>query len=281
MKIAILPNLSRKESEEIINNVCLVLRHLGAEIFLPVEFYSSLKNTGAEFDTVNSIVPNCDAVIAVGGDGSIIHAAKEAVKYSKPILGINAGRLAFMAGLESNELEKLSCLIDGSYTLDKRFMLKTTVKDADGEHIDYALNDCFITNEEKQRMSTINVALNGNTFHSYLCDGIILATPTGSTAYSLSAGGPVVDPELESIIFTPVCPHSLVGRSIIFRPDDHISVSSAESKNLYFSNDGNLPQLLNSGNEIEISGAEYTADFIRIKNDNFIDILYSKLTQRM
>lgn len=281
MKIAILPNLSRKESEEIINNVCLVLRHLGAEIFLSVEFYSSLKNTGAEFDTVNSIVPNCDAVIAVGGDGSIIHAAKEAVKYSKPILGINAGRLAFMAGLESNELEKLSCLIDGNYTLDKRFMLKTTVKDADGEHIDYALNDCFITNEEKQRMSTINVALNGNTFHSYLCDGIILATPTGSTAYSLSAGGPVVDPELESIIFTPVCPHSLVGRSIIFRPDDHISVSSADSKNLYFSNDGNLPQLLNSGNEIEISGAEYTADFIRIKNDNFIDILYSKLTQRM
>ncbi len=145
---------------------------------------------------------------------------------------------------------------------------------------DYCVNDCLVTNEEKQRMTAINVALDGKQFNSYLCDGILISTPTGSTAYSLSAGGPIVDPELESILLTPICPHSLVDRSLIFRPDAVITVTSAENLPLCISNDGMQPIIIEPGSRAEISRAEFTADFIRIKSDNFIDILYKKLAQR-
>ena len=145
---------------------------------------------------------------------------------------------------------------------------------------DYCVNDCLITNEEKQRMTAIDVALNGSRFNSYLCDGVLISTPTGSTAYSLSAGGPVVDPELESILLTPLCPHSLVDRSLIFRPDALLTVESAEGNTLCISADGIQPVAIEKGCYAEVSRAEFTANFIRIKSDNFIDILYKKLAQR-
>ena len=276
-----MPNLSREEAASVTAETCRRLTELGAQCYIDCSLEKEFTSVNAEFVSIENVVSDCDAVIAIGGDGSIIHAAKIAVKHNKPILGINAGRLAFMAGIESNELELLSCLIEGKYNIDKRFMLKTKVITSDGKvSTDYLLNESFISNREKQRMSEINVSLNGSVFNSYLCDGIIVSTPTGSTAYSLSAGGPVVDPELESILFTPVCPHSLVGRSIIFKPDDTLCVTSAVNEKLFYSNDGETPVVIDEDSRIEISGADVTADFIRIKSDNFIDILYKKLDQR-
>lgn len=282
MRIVLMPNLTRKEAFKVTAGICESLKNLGAEFCFSSEYKNEFDFTGAEFMPVEEAVAACDAVIAIGGDGSIIHAAKLAVTAQKPILGINAGRLAFMAGLEDNELSLLSRLIDGDYTLDKRLLLKTKIIDEDGIVTDkgYCVNDCLITNEEKQRMTAIDVALDGKKFNSYLCDGVLVSTPTGSTAYSLSAGGPIVDPELESILLTPLCPHSLVDRSLIFRPDAVITVTSAEDLPLCISNDGAEPIVIAPGCRAEISRAGLTADFIRIKSDNFIDILYKKLAQR-
>lgn len=281
MKITLIPNLTRKEASGVTAGICEALKKLGADFCFSSEYKESFDFTGAEFMAEDEALDCCDAVIAVGGDGSIIHAAKLAAVRKKPILGINAGRLAFMAGLEDNELHLLSRLIEGDYDLDKRLMLKTEVKK--GTRVlfgDYCVNDCLITNEEKQRMTAIDVALNGSRFNSYLCDGVLISTPTGSTAYSLSAGGPVVDPELESILLTPLCPHSLVDRSLIFRPDAVLKVESAEDSPLCISADGIQPLTIESGCSAEVSRAEFTANFIRIKSDNFIDILYKKLAQR-
>lgn len=282
MRIVLMPNLTRNEAFKVTAGICESLKNLGAEYFFSTEYKNEFEFTGAEFLPIEEAVSRCDAVIAIGGDGSIIHAAKLAVTAQKPILGINAGRLAFMAGLEDNELSLLSRLIDGDYTLDKRLLLKTKIIDEDGIVTDkgYCVNDCLITNEEKQRMTAIDVALDGKKFNSYLCDGVLVSTPTGSTAYSLSAGGPIVDPELESILLTPLCPHSLVDRSLIFRPDAVITVTSAEDLPLCISNDGAEPIVIAPGCRAEISRAGLTADFIRIKSDNFIDILYKKLAQR-
>lgn len=276
-----MPNLTRSEAYDVTLNICRSLDELGASYsFLP-EFSEKFSQTKASFLPVDEAVENCDAVIAVGGDGSIIHAAKFAAKHHKPILGVNAGRLAFMAGLEDNELHLLSRLIDGDYYLDKRLMLKVSVI-RNGEVIstDYCVNDCLVANEEKQRMSEIDISLNGSLFNKSLCDGVLVATPTGSTAYSLSAGGPIVDPELESILLTPICPHSLVDRSLVFKPDAVIGVRSAENEVLCVSADGMEPQRVEPGCTAEISRAEFTANFIRIKSENFIDILYRKLAQR-
>ncbi len=281
MRIALMPNLTRSEAFGVTAGICRSLKALGADFCLFPEHKQDFEFTGAEFLSPEEAVESCDAVIAIGGDGSIIHAAKLAVTKQKPILGINAGRLAFMAGLEDNELGLLSRLIDGDYTLDRRLLLKTSVMDADKVlFADYCVNDCLVTNEEKQRMTAIDVALDGRKFNSYLCDGVLVSTPTGSTAYSLSAGGPIVDPELESILLTPLCPHSLVDRSLIFRPEAVITVTSAEELPLCISNDGMQPIIIEPGCRAEISRAEFTADFIRIKSDNFIDILYKKLAQR-
>lgn len=281
MKIVLMPNLTRKEAYSVTCGICKSLDALGATYsFLP-EYEADFSSTNASFLPESQALESCDAVIAVGGDGSIIHAAKTAAKYQKPILGVNAGRLAFMAGLEDNELHLLSRLIEGDYTLDKRLMLKASVLKGDEViSTDYCVNDCLVTNEEKQRMSEIDVSLGGSCFNSYLCDGVLVATPTGSTAYSLSAGGPIVDPELESILMTPICPHSLVGRSLVFRPNAVIGIASAGEVTLCLSADGAEPQKIEPGCRAEIKAAEFTADFIRIKSENFIDILYRKLAQR-
>lgn len=281
MRITLIPNLTRAEASGVTAGICKSLKSLGADFCFFEAYKNEFEQTGAAFLPESEALDGCDAVIAIGGDGSIIHAAKLAAVRQKPILGVNAGRLAFMAGLEDNELHLLSRLIEGDYSLDKRLMLKMNIKK--GNEImdsDYCVNDCLVTNEEKQRMTAIDVALNGSRFNSYLCDGVLISTPTGSTAYSLSAGGPVVDPELESILLTPLCPHSLVDRSLIFRPDSVLTVESAEENVLCISSDGVQPQNIERGCYAEISRAEFTANFIRIKSDNFIDILYKKLAQR-
>lgn len=281
MKITLIPNLTRSEAPVVTAGICKCLESLGAKFSFPLDYKDGFAFTGADFLPENEAIDGCNAVIAVGGDGSIIHAAKLAAVKQKPILGVNAGRLAFMAGLEDNELHLLSRLIDGDYSLDKRLMLKTNIiKGNEVLYSDYCVNDCLITNEEKQRMTAIDVSLNSSRFNSYLCDGVLISTPTGSTAYSLSAGGPVVDPELESILLTPLCPHSLVDRSLIFRPDAVLTVNSAENQALCLSADGVQPVTIENGCRAEISRAEFTANFIRIKSDNFIDILYKKLAQR-
>ncbi len=281
MKITLIPNLTRKEAAGVTAGICNSLKSLGAEYCFFDEFKNEFEFANAKFLPYDEAIDSCDAVIAIGGDGSIIHAAKLAAVRKKPILGVNAGRLAFMAGLEDNELHLLSRLIDGDYTLDKRLMLKADIiKNGEIIESDYCVNDCLITNEEKQRMTAIDVSLNGSRFNSYLCDGVLISTPTGSTAYSLSAGGPVVDPELESILLTPLCPHSLVDRSLIFKPDAVLTVNSAEESTLCVSADGVQPITVEAGCYAQISRAEFTANFIRIKSDNFIDILYKKLAQR-
>ena len=276
-----MPNMTRAESERVTKEICMNLDKLSATYYISTEIKDRFADTNAVFESDEFSLQKCDVVIAVGGDGSIIHAARAAYRFGKPILGVNAGRLAFMAGLESDELSLLSKLVQGDYRVDKRMLLKTQLKHGDEVIFeDFALNECFITSDERQKMSHVDIALNGNVFADYLCDGVILATPTGSTAYSLSAGGPVVDPELESIIFTPVCPHSLTGRSIIFKHDDIITVKSKDGEKLYYSNDGAETKPFNSDCSIDISASDYTADFIRIKSDNFMDILYKKLAQR-
>lgn len=280
MKISLLPNLTRAGADRITREICERLDSLGAEYYLTSEYADTFGETNAHFAD-DAAVANCDVVIAIGGDGTIIHAAKVASENGKPVLGINAGRLAFMAGLEYHELGLLDRLINGDYTVDKRIMLKARIMHGDETVAkEYCINDVFITNEQRARMVEISAQLEGSVINNYLCDGIVVATPTGSTAYSLSAGGPVVDPALDCILLTPICPHSLFDRSLIFKSDCSITISSAVGMPLCLSADGNAEILIESGYRAVITKAEHTADFIRIKTDNFINILNNKLAQR-
>ena len=279
MIFSILPNMTRQGTEALTKRIISKLKSLGSECVLPKEYSHIFENV--EFADDIHTVDYCDAVIAVGGDATIIHAAKNAVRRNKPVLGINSGRLAVMAGLEEHELNLLDRLINGDYNLDCRLILKARIMKGNKElSCDYCVNDVYVSSGSGPRMEAINVFLGEKLIDSYLCDGMLVATPTGSTAYSLSAGGSVVDPELESILLTPVCSHSLFDRPLILRPDAVLTVSSLSDKPLRVSLDGQDFTLLEPGCRAVVERAEEKARFIRIKSDNFIDILSTKLSNR-
>ncbi len=283
MKIALLPNLTRSCALEVTKAVCNCLGSLQ----VPYYFEDSVQNqlpAQYHFLPTESLLSDCDAVIAIGGDGSLIHAAKKAVAYQKPVLGVNAGNLAFMAGIEKNELHLLKDLIEGKYAIDPRMMLEVcckSPKDNAEKSLGCCLNDVVVARGEQIKLIHLDVYADKKHINHYYSDGIILSTPTGSTAYSLSAGGPVVDPKIESILLTPICTHSLFARSLIFESNAEICVKIPENgEDIYISCDGEPSSQILPGSVLTVKKSQNYADFIRIKNDSFIDVLNSKLSQR-
>lgn len=278
MKIALLPNLTRKNALSVSLDVCAELDKLDAYYIVKNENKGLFSNTKAHFMHENEMLDACDVIIAVGGDGTIIHAAKS----GKPILGINAGRIAFMAGLEPGELDMLDKLLDSDYELDKRMMLKAEIFNEADEctQIRYCMNDVVVARGMQIKLEDISVEHNGRLINNYTADGIIVSTPTGSTAYNLSCGGPVVDPQIESILLTPICTHSLFSRALIFKPDSVFKLYSPHNVELGLSCDGEETIVVPGGHYVRVRKADMYGEFIRIKNETFLEILNSKLAQR-
>ena len=267
MKIALLPNLTRKSALQVSLDVCAELEKHGMKYFIKRDYIEYFKNTEAEFLPLEEMTECCDVVIAVGGDGTIIHAAK----FGKPTLGINAGRIAFMAGLEPTELEMLSALKSGEYEIDRRMMLRAEIVSPDGEILSthYCVNDAVVARGLQIKMDDFIVEHNGKFLNKYTADGIIFSTPTGSTAYNLSAGGPVVDPQIESVLLTPICTHSLFSRSLIFKPDSEFVLRGDGDAEIGLSCDGEDAIPIGKGCSLRIKRAEMCGGFIRIKNETF------------
>lgn len=283
LKIALLPNLTRHCALQVTKDVCAYLDSLGVAYGFEETLRGNLDTHGIFLPT-DTLLSEADAVIAIGGDGSLIHAAKKAVEYGKPVLGVNAGNLAFMAGVEKNELHLLGELISGNYTTDRRMMLDVFCRrqeDKTSLYLGHCINDVVVARGEQIKLIDLTVTADGKLVNRYYADGIILSTPTGSTAYSLSAGGPVVDPRIESILLTPICTHSLFARSLIFESSAEICVEiPQDGEDIYISCDGDASVRVEPGSTLTVKRAQKSAAFIRIKPDSFIDVLNSKLSQR-
>ncbi|MBR4867626.1 MAG: NAD(+)/NADH kinase [Clostridia bacterium] len=235
-------------------------------------------------DILSSEEISCaDFVTVVGGDGTIVHAAKKAAAYNLPVLGINAGRVGFLAGLEPEEVHLIEKVINGDYQVDERMLLSVTVQD-DQEPIQcYALNEAVVTRNGPARMIDIRLT---DGFHGgemdYRADGLIVATSTGSTAYSLSAGGPVLDPFIEGIIVTPLSPFSLQSRSLVFSPAHPLTVTARcpADDRVIVCVDGEDPIDV-TDRAITVQKAEdRVVRLIRIKKDTFFDIYKHKIMER-
>ncbi len=277
MKTAIIPNLTRKNARDVTLALCRKLKETGITYMIDSSLSEEFASTDAEFLPFEKMIDECDIIIPVGGDGTILHAAK----FGKPVLGINAGRIAFMAGLEPTELDLLVHLKDGSYKTDKRMMLCAIVNDGEKEiACAHCINDVVASRGEQLKMVEIAVESDGRLINDYFTDGIIIATPTGSTAYNLSAGGPVVDPEIESMLLTPVCTHSLFSRTLVFKPDTVLTLKALSDDGMRVSCDGSEPINIPLGGFVTVKRAPMDAEFIRIKTDAFHDILNNKLAQR-
>lgn len=285
MKIFLMPNLSRKNALSCAADVAAKLHALGAEILLDQakeEAFSSFPFM--QYLPFYDALRACDLVIAIGGDGTMIHTAKHAVEADKPVFGINAGRLGFLTGLEVTETERLEALVKGDYTIEQRMMLKITRRAANGhEDVMYALNDAVISKGALAKIVDLEVFCGTEKVIAHRADGIIFATPTGSTAYSLSAGGPVIDPSIDCISMTPICSHSLLNRSIIFSDEKALTVYAKvdEEHEAYLTVDGEQGVRLEDGDRVLVEKSEIFVRFIKLVGKPFYEILNEKILDKM
>jgi len=272
-------NLTREQVRPCTEKVVAFLLKLGVTPYLDSSFEPVFSGTSAEFLPSETILPESDLMIVIGGDGTILRAARSAILYDVPILGINAGHLGFLSDLEQDELPLLEKLVRGGCQVERRMMLDIVY----GDEIETAVNDMFISKTEPGKIVDLEVQCDGREVAQYRADGIVFATPNGSTAYSMSAGGPVMDSELDAIIMTPICPHSLISRSIVCAGDKTLSVRAACSdteKDLSIVIDGEKRMVLKSNDEILVRRSDKYIRFINITGRGFYETLNEKIIGR-
>lgn len=280
MKIGVVPNFTREKTLAVTQEVINYLEKYKMEYYFDINSVNDFPIEISEEKLISDIYEHTDITLVIGGDGSFIHAAKDAAVHKKPVLCINAGNLAFLAGLEGNELHLIEKLITGDYTSDKRMMLEIILKcDNHEKLLGYCLNDIAIARFGDIKLIDLDVYCNNKKINSYRGDGVVISTPTGSTAYSWSAGGPVIDPDLRCITLTPICTHSRLDRTFVFNEKSVITVKAPNcSQKICLSTDGDKSLELNENFEIIIRQSKYYAEFIRIKSDEFFNILINKLS---
>lgn len=282
MKISIFPNFNNDGVLQTCEEICKELDKLGVEYSVAKCNESDETGTLPLFFDTDELIENCDIVIVVGGDGTTLNVAKAASLHNKLTLGINAGRLGFMSGLERDELSLLNRLVSGEYEVEERMMINARLLSENGIQNFICLNDAVITRGDLARLIDVTVKSDGRVITKNRADGMIIATPTGSTAYSMAAGGPVVSPDNSCFVVTPICPHSLVNRSIVFSSDKELEITVENDKNntSYLSIDGEKSVTVTKNSKIIISKSEYVAKLIKIKPDSFYEILNKKLLER-
>lgn len=283
MVISVFPNLNNNGVSELAFDVIKILTDGGADVYVQNEYKPIFKSTKAKFENFDKAMSLCDCAIAIGGDGTTLNIAKKAAFLNKSALGINAGRLGFMSGIERDELSLLTKLINKEYIIDERAMLKATIE-KDGEVLSshHCLNDIVVSRGNFARLIDVTITCDGRSVSNMRSDGVIISTPTGSTAYSMAAGGPFVSPEADCIIETPICPHSLMDRSIIFSADKELIVTANNDQNNspIMTVDGQEAVNLTPGCQIHIKKSDITTKLIKLKPENFYEVLNKKIIER-
>ena len=283
MKNVILtPNPYRDKNFQTVRTAMKVLKDAGMEpkLCLPFEVDRSYElPKDLRFHKLDRELQNAELVICFGGDGTILHMAKAATRKNVPILGVNIGTMGFMAELESTELDQLARLASDDYTLDKRMMLDVVVqRDRDIIFHDIGLNDVVITKGAIARIAHLAVKCDGVEAMQCGGDGVIVATSTGSTAYSLSAGGPIVEPEANNILITPICAHDVMSRCIVASDKRVITVELVHNarRNAYLSVDGGKALRLNMGDVATVRRSNLETKLVRLKDRSFYDVVNMK-----
>ena len=283
-KVILCPNPYRDAQLRVAKEAKRVLDEVGCPnvVCLPFRNQEPPEGYGLNIEPLQQEIRGADMIIAFGGDGTILHLSKTAAHRDIPVLGVNLGSLGFMAELESKDLLRLRDLCDGKYEIESHMMLDVSVQ-RDGRVIysNLALNEALIARGNISRVIRLQIFTEQGKLVDVAGDGVIVASPTGSTAYSLSAGGPVVDPESECVIFTPICPHALFNRSTLFCADKTITVStdSDYSGEVYLTIDGGAPIRIHKTDTVSVSRSTYYTELVQTDERNFYDIVDSKFMQ--
>lgn len=286
MKIILSPNPYRDTGLNAVREAEAILKSCGVETcmclpFRPDRALDIPKNL--ELKDIHTEIKNADMLVCFGGDGTILHSARMARIHDIPILGVNMGSVGFMAELEVSELPQLQNLATGNYTLEPRMMLDMRVLRGDRVIFrETALNDVVISNGAVARVIDVEVYGDRVKMMEYSGDGVIVSTPTGATAYSMSAGGPIVEPTAENIIVTPICPHNLMTRSCVLGKQRvvDIRVGALSHKSAYLSADGGRAFRLASGDVTELRCSGHKIKLVRMAGRSFYELLNQKLCGR-
>lgn len=231
-------------------------------------------------------VSDVDCMIVLGGDGTVLRAVREIGNSHIPIIGVNLGTLGYMTEIEPSGLEEaLDRLISGDYEQESRMMLDGRIYTKNGaEESGWALNDIVISRRGSLQIIKFNIYVNGQFLNDYQADGVIVTTPTGSTGYNLSAGGPIIEPKAKLMMVTPICPHTLNRRSIILSPEDVIEIEISEGKEGRMQSvdanfDGSHTVELHAGDRICIAQSKKIAEFIKLNQVSFLEVLHKKMSE--
>lgn len=231
------------------------------------------KFADVNFNSYNEI----DFAIIVGGDGTIIHHAKQAAFFNKPILSVNAGRVGYLANLEPNDIEKIKLLSKENFNIEKRMLLKSELVLPDKTITEYCINDAVVSKGALSQIIDITATI-GTDMLTYRADGLIACTPTGSTAYSMSAGGPLVDPTIDTIMITPICSRSFFSRPLLLDGNSCVTIrASRKDTDIFLTVDGEKSYKLETNSYVRISKAPICAQFLKINDNTFCNTISKKL----
>ncbi|MDY6793809.1 MAG: NAD(+)/NADH kinase [Actinomycetota bacterium] len=275
--IGVMPHAYKEEALRVAGDLMDWLAEKGKEARILVEDAEAMGSMDLAMEK-EDFMKDLDLVVSLGGDGNMLRAAAMAYEARSLVVGINLGKKGFLTAMELDRMNSgLEHIFEGRYLLQERMVLKCSLGEEGGGGIYYAVNEVVVGKWELQRMIRLEVDINGRYFHFYSGDGVIFSTPTGSTAYSLSAGGPIVDPALDCIIITPICSHSLMDRSVMVSPESRIEVLIEREKVLpSLSFDGREEIEVPQGGRITITKAERRLRMVKLEDYSFYNLLRDK-----
>lgn len=264
------------------------LEEHGAETVCVDETYFVPAQDGSDNRRLRPEVDSC--ILVLGGDGTLLQAARDTFETEIPLLGINLGTLGYLAEADMENVEQiLDRLLKDSCEREERMVLEGRIcrENADAretEGQDFALNDIVISRCGSLQILTLRIFVNGQFLNSYSADGMIVATPTGSTGYNMSAGGPIVEPQARLLLLTPICPHTLNTRSIVLSPEDEVVIEIPQGRDnctqtVEASFDGSHKKTMRTGDRIEIKKASRTVGFLKVNSESFLSVLHKKMSE--
>lgn len=279
MLIGIICNTGKPEALNILPEFITWLKQMQANYVVDEALKPYLKEDDTKFLPTKELAKTSSVVLSFGGDGTLLSTARAVGDAETPILGVNLGGLGYLAEISPQELKtKFRDFFKGNYTIDDRMVLKTTVENSGEKRTFFALNDIVIDKGLSTRIIRLRTTIQGEYLNTYFADGLIISTPTGSTAYSLSAGGPILEPTMKGIIVNPICPHTLNHRPIVVRYDKVIEIETDPELEVQpLTCDGFQEMLLSPGAKVTVQRADWVVKLIRMKGKYFYHVLQEKL----
>lgn len=279
-QVAIVGKYEDRSIADTVENIAAYIAKSGREVVLEQETAEAFEDSSFDAVSREAIGENADLVIVVGGDGTLLNVARFLAPYQTPVLGVNRGRLGFLVDVAPTNFAELDTVLSGNFVPDERMLLQAEIVRNDqplGPHV--ALNDVVIHRWNTSRMVELETHVDGRLLNNHRCDGLIVSSPTGSTAYAMSVGGPIIHPQLDAFVMVPICPHTLSNRPIVVGADSTIEIrlNNKMYEHIRVSCDGQTDVPMEEGDVIRIQKAEHKAHLIHPPQHDYYEILRAKL----